>query len=118
MFLYAAVPQANKWNLATDLNMSFLRFKAAEERERDREIERQDSGLRTDPLIMRLSKLRNLHLTVKSSVHMQEFIRKEKRWILLKRGDRKSFYNVCLFFIKDDVKHQILLIRFAESHIL
>lgn len=111
MFLYAAVPQANKWNLATDLNMSFLRFKAAEERERDREIERQDSGLRTDPLIMRLSKLRNLHLTVKSSVHVQEFIRKEKK------GDRKSVYNVCLFFIKDNVKHQILLIRFAEFHI-
>lgn len=37
MFLYATVPQENKWNLATDLNMSFLRFKAAEERERQRD---------------------------------------------------------------------------------
>lgn len=37
MFLYAAVPQENKWNLATDLNMSFLRFKAAEEREAERQ---------------------------------------------------------------------------------
>jgi len=41
MFLYAAVPQANKWNLPTHLNMSFLRFKAAGERERERARERE-----------------------------------------------------------------------------
>lgn len=44
MFLYAAVPQANKWNLATDLNMSFLRFKAAGERDTDREREERETG--------------------------------------------------------------------------
>lgn len=38
---YAAVPQAGKWNLETDLNMSSLRFKAAEKRESERGVREQ-----------------------------------------------------------------------------